>query len=258
MIDAHVRATLARGGIVVYPTETLYGLGACALSRSAVARVADLKGRADGKPIAVIVSDVEMMTQVVTRVPPPAEGLIERFWPGPLTLVLPARADLPPELTAGSGVIGVRVSSHPIARALSAVVGEPITATSANVERRAAGMRRRVGAARVRGACRRVRGRRHSRWRAWLHRGTRRRRFGARAARWSDLDRGAPGRARHDTASHLLNDDTRGDAQTVLWIPLRSGEGRRPRRRGGASVRRDRRRRRRRRSTRAVRTTSCA
>lgn len=133
MIDAHVRATLAHGGIVVYPTETLYGLGAGALSRSAVARVADLKGRADGKPIAVIVSDVEMMTQVVTRVPPPAERLIERFWPGPLTLVLPARADLPPELTAGSGVIGVRVSSHPIARALSAVVGEPITATSANM-----------------------------------------------------------------------------------------------------------------------------
>lgn len=132
MIDAHVRAALERGGIVVYPTETLYGLGARALSRAAVATVADLKGRADEKPIAVIVSERAMLARIVTRVPAPAERLIERFWPGPLTLVLPARSDLPPELTGGSGVIGVRVSSHPIARALSAAIDEPITATSAN------------------------------------------------------------------------------------------------------------------------------
>jgi L-threonylcarbamoyladenylate synthase len=132
MIDAHVRAALERGGIVVYPTETLYGLGARALSRAAVAGVADLKGRADTNPIAVIVAERAMLAQIVTRLPEPAERMIERFWPGPLTLVLPARADLPPELTAGSGAIGVRVSSHPIARALSAAIGEPITATSAN------------------------------------------------------------------------------------------------------------------------------
>jgi L-threonylcarbamoyladenylate synthase len=132
MIDAHVRAALERGGMVVYPTETLYGLGARALSPSAVAGVADLKGRADGKPIAVIVSERAMLARIVTRLPPAAEPLIERFWPGPLTLVLPARPDLPPELTAGSGVVGVRVSSHPVAHALSAAIGEPITATSAN------------------------------------------------------------------------------------------------------------------------------
>jgi L-threonylcarbamoyladenylate synthase len=73
-----------------------------------------------------------MLDRVVARVPRPAAALIERFWPGPLTLVLPARAGLPPELTAGSGRIGVRISSHPLAHALVTALGTPITTTSAN------------------------------------------------------------------------------------------------------------------------------
>ena len=127
-------AALAAGRLVVYPTETFYGIGARALDAGAVAALARLKERTGeaGKPIALVVADRAMVARVAARVPPAGELLMKRFWPGPLTLVLPARSDLPPALTAGSGGIGVRVSSHPVARALAAALGEPITATSAN------------------------------------------------------------------------------------------------------------------------------
>ncbi len=123
---------LRRDGAVVYPTETFYGLGARALSPAAVAAVGRLKGRDAGKPIALIVADAAMLARVVACVPAPVRRLVDAFWPGPLTLVLPARADVPPALTGGSGMIGVRVSSHPIAHALVTTLGEPLTATSAN------------------------------------------------------------------------------------------------------------------------------
>ena len=125
-------AALRRGDAIVYPTETFYGLGARALAAPAVDAVAALKGRDASKPIALIVRDTAMLTQVVARVPGPAVRVMARCWPGPLTLVLPARSDLPPALTGGSGWIGVRVSSHPAAQALVDALGEPITATSAN------------------------------------------------------------------------------------------------------------------------------
>ncbi|MCC6766770.1 MAG: threonylcarbamoyl-AMP synthase [Deltaproteobacteria bacterium] len=130
-IDAAL-AMLRRGGAVVYPTETFYGLGARALSYEAVAGIARLKGRDAGKPIALVVADAGMLGRVVAHVPAPARRLVDAFWPGPLTLVMPAHADLPPALTGGTGMIGVRVSSHPIARALVTALGEPLTATSAN------------------------------------------------------------------------------------------------------------------------------
>jgi L-threonylcarbamoyladenylate synthase len=125
-------AALRGDAVVVYPTETLYGLGARALVPGAVAAVARLKGRDADKPIAVIIDDASRLEQLTTHIPAAAAALMSRFWPGPLTLVLPARADLPRELTSGSGTVGVRVSSHPVAQALAAAVGEPITATSAN------------------------------------------------------------------------------------------------------------------------------
>jgi L-threonylcarbamoyladenylate synthase len=131
----HAAVTVLRAGeLIVYPTETFYGIGARALGAAAVASLARLKERGGegGKPISVIVADRAMVARVVARVPERAEALMDHFWPGPLTLVLPARDDLPPELTAGSGRIAVRVSSHPVARALAAALGEPITATSAN------------------------------------------------------------------------------------------------------------------------------
>jgi L-threonylcarbamoyladenylate synthase len=123
---------LKRDAAIVYPTETFYGLGGRALAGSAVDAVARLKGRDAGKPIALIVADTAMLASVVARVPAPAMRLMARCWPGPLTLVLPARTDLPPALTGGSGRIGVRISSHPVAQALVKALGEPITATSAN------------------------------------------------------------------------------------------------------------------------------
>jgi len=125
-------AALRRGELVVFPTETLYGLGADATAAAAVERLVAARGRTPGKPILVLVRDLAMALAVATEVPAAARRLAARFWPGPLTLVLPARAELPPALTAGTGTVGVRVSSHPLAAALVAALGRPVTAPSAN------------------------------------------------------------------------------------------------------------------------------
>jgi len=129
--SAALRA-LERGEVIVFPTETFYGLGADALNRDAVERVAALKGRNPDSPIAVIVADQEMLSQIVDEVSPAAQKLIDRFWPGPLTLVLPAKGGLLAALLNREGKIGVRVSSHPVALRLARELGHPITATSAN------------------------------------------------------------------------------------------------------------------------------
>jgi L-threonylcarbamoyladenylate synthase len=125
-------AALAGGGLVVFPTETVYGLGADAGSAPALERLVAVRGREPGKPILVLAADLAMVSAVAAEVPVAAERLAARFWPGPLTLVLPARPDLPALLTAGTGTIGVRVPGHPLARALAAGLGRPITAPSAN------------------------------------------------------------------------------------------------------------------------------
>jgi L-threonylcarbamoyladenylate synthase len=130
-------AALAQGGLVVYPTETFYGLGANALDPDAVKRVVALKGRDPGNPIPLILADREMLADIVTDVPETAAKLIELFWPGPLTLVLPGRKDLPAPLLNPSGGVGLRVSSHPVATRLARELGGPITATSANPSREA-------------------------------------------------------------------------------------------------------------------------
>jgi len=118
--------------VVVFPTETVYGLGVDARSPEGVARLVALRGRDEGKPILVLVTDLAMADTVVAGIPEPARRLAARFWPGPLTLVLPARAGLPAPLTAGTGTIGVRVPGHPDAAALVAGLGGPVTAPSAN------------------------------------------------------------------------------------------------------------------------------
>jgi L-threonylcarbamoyladenylate synthase len=123
---------LQRGEVIVFPTETFYGLGADALNRDAVERIASLKGRNPDSPIAVIVADREMLDQVVIDVPALAKKLIDRFWPGPLTLILPAKPGLPGPLLNREGKIGVRISSHPIATRIARELGRPVTATSAN------------------------------------------------------------------------------------------------------------------------------
>jgi L-threonylcarbamoyladenylate synthase len=123
---------LQQGGTVVYPTETLYGLGVDALNPLALERLLQLKVREEGRPTSVLVRNRSMLSDLVSAIPPHAEELMERFWPGPLTLVFAAQAHLPPQLTAGSESIGVRVSSHPVARALVEALGKPLTAPSAN------------------------------------------------------------------------------------------------------------------------------
>jgi L-threonylcarbamoyladenylate synthase len=125
-------AALAAGEVIVFPTETVYGLGVHALMDGAVTRLVSIRGRDPGKPILVLVRDLAMASRVVSEISDDARRLATRFWPGPLTLVLPARPDLPAPLTAGTGTIGVRVSSHPAATALVAALDAPVTAPSAN------------------------------------------------------------------------------------------------------------------------------
>ena len=123
---------LRRGEVIVFPTETFYGLGADALNGAAVERVVSLKGRDPQSPIPIIVADREMLESVVAEVPPMARRLMDRFWPGPLTLVLPAKQGLPTPLLNRNGGIGVRISSHSTATRLAQELGRPLTATSAN------------------------------------------------------------------------------------------------------------------------------
>ncbi len=124
---------LRRAGAIVFPTETFYGLGADALRPEAVARVRRLKGRPDDRPLLLLVDSIAMVESLVTTITPAARALMERHWPGPLTLVLPARALVPVEVTAGTGTVGVRLSSHAVARGLVTALGGPVTAPSANV-----------------------------------------------------------------------------------------------------------------------------
>ena len=124
-------AVLRDGGLVAFPTETVYGLGANALNRTAVMRIFEAKERPAGDPLIVHVADLESARRVAS-VSRTAEALAARFWPGPLTLVLPRQPDLPAEISAGLGTVGVRVPAHPVARALLRAAGVPVAAPSAN------------------------------------------------------------------------------------------------------------------------------
>jgi L-threonylcarbamoyladenylate synthase len=126
-------AALTAGETIVYPTETFYALGVDALYAQAVERLFAIKGREPGKPVALIAADTAMAFALAREVPTAAHVLAEAFWPGPLTLVLPARDGIPAALIGDDGGVGVRVSSHPLARALAAALGGPLTATSANL-----------------------------------------------------------------------------------------------------------------------------
>ena len=116
---------------MAFPTETFYGLAAAALDPASVKRIFALKGRPDSKPLLVLVDSVAM-AETVADVSESARALMKRYWPGALTLVLAARAIVPSDVTAGTGTLGVRVSSHPIAHGLVKTLGRPVTAPSAN------------------------------------------------------------------------------------------------------------------------------
>jgi L-threonylcarbamoyladenylate synthase len=122
---------LQRSGLIAIPTETFYGLGVNPFDARAVDRLRAVKGREDAKPILVLVASINDLSAFVEHVPPAASLLIEGFWPGPLTILFPARASLPHALTAGTGLVGMRVSScRPLCELLARV--GPLTGTSAN------------------------------------------------------------------------------------------------------------------------------
>ncbi|MBK8647248.1 MAG: threonylcarbamoyl-AMP synthase [Gemmatimonadetes bacterium] len=125
-------AVIRAGGLVAFPTETVYGLGANALSETAVQRIYAAKGRPAFNPLIVHLADASQLPTVARAVPPVAHTLAQAFWPGPLTLVLPRVLSLPDAVSAGLDTVGVRVPSHPVAHALIARAGVPIAAPSAN------------------------------------------------------------------------------------------------------------------------------
>jgi L-threonylcarbamoyladenylate synthase len=123
---------LKRGGVVAFPTQGLYGLGADAFNTSAVDRVFAIKKRDSGNPLLVLVPDRAAVSEVAADIPAAALKLMDRFWPGRITIVFKALSRLPENLVAGTGKIGVRVSGHPVARTLVSMFDRPITGTSAN------------------------------------------------------------------------------------------------------------------------------
>ncbi len=129
---AEAAGVLRSGGLVAFPTETVYGLGANALDPVAVAGIFVAKGRPATNPLIVHVATVDDVLPLVTTWPPLAQRLAERFWPGPLTLVLPRRAVVPDITTASGPTVAVRVPAHPVALALLRATGLPIAAPSAN------------------------------------------------------------------------------------------------------------------------------
>lgn len=126
-------ACLRAGGLVAFPTETVYGLGVHALDRAAVARLFQAKGRPASDPLIVHVASTVQARALSVAFPPTADRLAARFWPGPLTLVLPKSAVVPDEVTAGLSSVALRVPSHPVALALIEAAGVPVAAPSANL-----------------------------------------------------------------------------------------------------------------------------
>jgi len=121
------------GYVVAIPTDTLYGLAADPFSAAAVARVFDVKGRAADRALPLIAADVAQIASRLGRLSEMATRLADRFWPGPLTLLMPAARQLAREVSGETGTVGVRVPADAIARAVCAACGHPVTATSANL-----------------------------------------------------------------------------------------------------------------------------
>lgn len=131
-VMARAGELIRAGRLVAFPTETVYGLGANALDAQAVARIFEAKGRPANNPLIVHVTSINAARSLVTDWPTAAAELAQRFWPGPLTLVLPKRSNIPDIVTAGLGTVGLRVPANPIAGALIEAAGVPIAAPSAN------------------------------------------------------------------------------------------------------------------------------
>jgi L-threonylcarbamoyladenylate synthase len=126
-------AVLKNGGVIAFPTETFYGLGADARNEAAIDKIFGIKGRDFKNPILVVIGDRGHLDAFAADVPEEARKLMGRFWPGPLTIVFRAAPSVSPKLTAGTGKIGIRLTSHPVAMEISKRLGGPLTATSANL-----------------------------------------------------------------------------------------------------------------------------
>lgn len=134
-IYAHLQEAarwIQEGEVVAFPTETVYGLGADATHSEAVRKIYAAKGRPSDNPLIVHIAQLDQLQDVAYAVPDKARKLMEAFWPGPITFILPAKAGLAPEVTAGLETVGVRMPDHPIARALIEAANTPIAAPSAN------------------------------------------------------------------------------------------------------------------------------
>jgi L-threonylcarbamoyladenylate synthase len=129
---AYAADVIRSGGLVAFPTETVYGLGANALDQEAVKKIFKAKGRPADNPLIVHISDKSEVNRLVTGMPPDAPRLMETFWPGPLTLVMKKSEIVPHIITAGLDSVAVRMPSHPVAMALIAESGTPVAAPSAN------------------------------------------------------------------------------------------------------------------------------
>ena len=129
---ARCRDIIRSGGVIGYPTDTLYGLGADPSNAAAVRRIFSIKGRNPDQPVIVLLSDRSRVDEWAADIPPSATRLMDRFWPGPLTIVFRAAPRVLPELTAGTGTIGLRVPGNAAVRALLGELGTALTGTSAN------------------------------------------------------------------------------------------------------------------------------
>lgn len=129
-------AALLHGDIIAFPTETFYGLGAKYDLPASLERIYAIKNRPLDKAMPLLIGQRELLGLIAENVPPAAERLMDRFWPGPLTLILPAKANLSRYITAGTGTVAVRIPGRSFAQTLAAAVDFPITATSANVSTR--------------------------------------------------------------------------------------------------------------------------
>lgn len=127
---------LRKGGVIAFPTSTLYGLGADARNSKAVQKIFDIKSRDPKQAILILIGDKTWLATLVKKIPPVADKLMDAFWPGGLTMVFEAGRNILPVLTGDTGKIGIRVPKHPVAAAIVSELNGPLTGTSANLSGR--------------------------------------------------------------------------------------------------------------------------
>lgn len=124
---------LRDGGIVAFPTDTVYGLGAVFTDEAAVQKLFEAKGRDEGKPLSILAGSIEQARLLAAEIPEQAERLMQKFWPGPLTLILKKRPEISDRITAGGDTVGIRMPDFPPALQLLEAAGAPLAAPSANL-----------------------------------------------------------------------------------------------------------------------------